>query len=104
LDWQALARPRHTVVFYMGVAQLELIAQRLQAAGAPADRPAAIIERATLSDQRVIRGTLADIAQIARDAKVSAPSLLVIGDVVSAMQSGAGAVVESIADALRGVA
>jgi len=101
LDWQALARPRHTVVFYMGVAHLELITERLQAAGAPADRPVAVIERATLSDQRVIRGTLATIAEIARTSKVSAPSLLVIGDVVSIAQSGAGAVVESIAEALR---
>lgn len=101
LDWQSLARPRHTVVFYMGVSQLEHISERLQAAGAPADRPAAIIERATLSDQRVIRGTLADIAHVARAAKVAAPALLVIGDVVAASQSGVGAVVESIADAIR---
>jgi uroporphyrin-III C-methyltransferase / precorrin-2 dehydrogenase / sirohydrochlorin ferrochelatase len=104
LDWQALARPRHTVVFYMGLAQLEHIAQRLIAAGAPLDRPAAVIERATLSEQRLVRGTLSTIVQVARDAKVAAPALLVIGDVVSAAQSGAGAVVESIADAIRGVA
>jgi uroporphyrin-III C-methyltransferase/precorrin-2 dehydrogenase/sirohydrochlorin ferrochelatase len=104
LDWQALARPRHTVVFYMGVAQIELITQKLQAAGAPPERPVAIIERATLSDQRVIRGTLADITDLARTSKVAAPSLLVIGDVVNAAQTGASAVVESIAEALRGVA
>jgi uroporphyrin-III C-methyltransferase/precorrin-2 dehydrogenase/sirohydrochlorin ferrochelatase len=103
LDWQSLARPRHTVVFYMGVSQLEHITERLRAAGAPADRPAAVIERATLADQRVIRGTLADIVPLAREAKVAAPALLVIGDVVSAVQSGTGAVINSIADTLKAI-
>jgi uroporphyrin-III C-methyltransferase/precorrin-2 dehydrogenase/sirohydrochlorin ferrochelatase len=102
LDWQALARPRQTVVFYMGVSQLEQIVERLREAGAPSDRPAALIERATLPGQRLVHGTLQNIAQIAREAQVTAPSLLVIGDVVSAAQSGS--VFDSVAESLRGVA
>jgi uroporphyrin-III C-methyltransferase/precorrin-2 dehydrogenase/sirohydrochlorin ferrochelatase len=58
LDWRTLARPHHTVVFYMGVAQLPRIVERLLKAGAAPDHPAAVIERASLAEQRVFRGTL----------------------------------------------
>ena len=49
-DWRFFANPQHTVVFYMGVAQLPGIVARLRAAGAQADHPVAIIERATLPE------------------------------------------------------
>jgi uroporphyrin-III C-methyltransferase / precorrin-2 dehydrogenase / sirohydrochlorin ferrochelatase len=102
LDWQALARPRHTVVFYMGVTQMEHIVNELTAAGAPRERPAAIVERATLPGERVLRGTLADIASLARAEHISAPALLIVGDAAAA---GRGSVtVESLTETLRGVA
>jgi uroporphyrin-III C-methyltransferase / precorrin-2 dehydrogenase / sirohydrochlorin ferrochelatase len=82
LDWRSLAAPLQTVVFYMGVAQLPRIVQHLLAHGAPAQRAAAIVERATLPGQRVITGTLADIAAGAEQALASAPALLIVGDVV----------------------
>jgi uroporphyrin-III C-methyltransferase / precorrin-2 dehydrogenase / sirohydrochlorin ferrochelatase len=82
LDWRALAAPLQTVVFYMGVAQLPRIVERLIAHGAPPDRGAALIERATLPGQRVISGTLYDIDVRARAALISAPALLVVGDTV----------------------
>ncbi|MGH8231974.1 MAG: siroheme synthase CysG, partial [Steroidobacteraceae bacterium] len=63
LDWRSLAAPLQTVVFYMGVAQLPRIIERLCAHGAPPDRPVAIIEQATLPGQRLIAGRLSDIAQ-----------------------------------------
>jgi uroporphyrin-III C-methyltransferase/precorrin-2 dehydrogenase/sirohydrochlorin ferrochelatase len=83
LDWSTLARPHHTVVFYMGVAQIPRIVEKLLKAGAEADHPAAIIERASLAEQRVLRGTLGSLVQIAQDAQVSAPALLIIGEVAS---------------------
>jgi uroporphyrin-III C-methyltransferase len=73
LDWDSLARPNHTVVFYMGVAHLSRIIARLRAAGAAADHPAAIIERATLPGERVVRGTLATLEALARAAAIAAP-------------------------------
>lgn len=82
LDWRALAAPLQTVVFYMGVAQLPRIVERLQAHGAPAERGAAVVERATLPGQRVITGPLAAIAALAASANVQAPALLIVGDVV----------------------
>jgi uroporphyrin-III C-methyltransferase/precorrin-2 dehydrogenase/sirohydrochlorin ferrochelatase len=86
LDWRALSAPLTTVVFYMGVSQLPRIVERLIAHGAPAERPAAVIERATLPGQRVITGTLTDIAARAGAAAISAPALLVVGDVVTHRQ------------------
>jgi uroporphyrin-III C-methyltransferase/precorrin-2 dehydrogenase/sirohydrochlorin ferrochelatase len=81
LDWPALARSGHTVVFYMAMAQLDGLTARLRQAGAPADRPVALIAQATLPTQRVVHGTLADIAEIARTAGLGAPALLFVGEV-----------------------
>jgi uroporphyrin-III C-methyltransferase/precorrin-2 dehydrogenase/sirohydrochlorin ferrochelatase len=83
LDWRSLAGERRTVVFYMGVAHLDQIVTRLRHWGARAEHPVAIVERATLPEQRVVRGTLATIAQIAREANVVAPALLIVGDVTA---------------------
>jgi uroporphyrin-III C-methyltransferase/precorrin-2 dehydrogenase/sirohydrochlorin ferrochelatase len=84
LDWHALARPGQTVVFYMGLGNLSLIVARLRAAGAAETLPAALIERATLPEQRVLRATLARIADLARRAGISPPALLIVGDVADA--------------------
>ncbi len=83
LDWQQLAGPHRTVVFYMGVAHLPQIVARLRAAGAPPDRPVAIIERATLPEQRVLRGSLDDIVSLAASSNVTAPALLIVGEVAA---------------------
>ena len=95
LDWRSLAAPAQTIVVYMGIAQLPRIVERLHAQGAPLERPVAIIERATLPEQRVVAGTLGDIAARAREAGVSAPALLIVGDVAArasrAAQAGASA-------------
>jgi uroporphyrin-III C-methyltransferase/precorrin-2 dehydrogenase/sirohydrochlorin ferrochelatase len=91
LDWDLLARPNHTTVFYMGVAQLPRILSRLRAAGAAADHPAVIIERATLPDERVLSGTLATLESLAHTARIVAPALLIVGKVAALARGGAGA-------------
>jgi uroporphyrin-III C-methyltransferase/precorrin-2 dehydrogenase/sirohydrochlorin ferrochelatase len=83
LDWRSLAAPLQTVVFYMGVAQLPRIVERLRAHGAPPDRPVAIVEQATLPGQRLVAGNLSDIGQRAQHARVSAPALLIVGEVAA---------------------
>jgi uroporphyrin-III C-methyltransferase/precorrin-2 dehydrogenase/sirohydrochlorin ferrochelatase len=83
LDWRALAGSRQTVVFYMGVAHLDVIVTKLREAGAPAEHPVAIVERATLPEQRTLRATLGTVTELARAEKVTAPALLIIGDVTS---------------------
>ncbi len=81
LDWRALAGAGQTVVFYMGVGRLEPIVARLRAAGARDTLGAALIERATLPEQRVLRATLAQIAALGSRAGISPPALLIVGDV-----------------------
>ena len=83
LDWRALAAFPGTVVFYMGVRQLPAIASALIAGGRDAAEPAAVVERGTLSDQRVVAGTLETIAAVAADAGIRAPALIVIGAVAA---------------------
>jgi uroporphyrin-III C-methyltransferase len=90
-DWRFFANPRHTVVVYMGVAQLPSIVARLRAAGAAPAHPVAIIERATLPEQRILRGTLADITALAAEQHVEPPALLVVGHVAAFVATDPGA-------------
>ncbi|HEX7218941.1 MAG TPA: siroheme synthase CysG [Burkholderiales bacterium] len=80
LDWQALARPNQTVVVYMGVGALAQICGGLVQHGLPASLPAALVEKATLPEQRVTEGTLATLPGLASGAKP--PALLIVGEVV----------------------
>jgi uroporphyrin-III C-methyltransferase / precorrin-2 dehydrogenase / sirohydrochlorin ferrochelatase len=84
LDWRTLARPGQTVVFYMGVGNLAPLVARLLAAGAADTLAAALVERATLPEQRVLRGTLGAIAELGTRAGISAPALLIVGEVAAA--------------------
>jgi uroporphyrinogen III methyltransferase/synthase len=81
LDWEALAGFPGTLVIYMGVRQLGEIAERLIAAGRPADEPAAAIERGTMPDQRVIEAKLGDLAVVAQASELRPPAAVVIGPV-----------------------
>lgn len=82
-DFSGLDFKNKTFVIYMGLSQLESIAQRLQETNPQRmETPAAVIEKATLPEQRVITGTLANICQKARDANAASPALIFIGDVV----------------------
>lgn len=83
LDWNSLARPNQTVVFYMGGAQIDSIAQRFMALGLPASHPAAIIERASWPDQRVLPTTIGGMAAVAAAAQLRSPALLVVGEVAA---------------------
>lgn len=91
LDWPALARPGQTLVIYMGVTGLETISARLQAAGLPGDTPAALVYRATWPNQKIYRGTLGTLPEVAREHKVKPPTLIVIGSVVRLMRRHAAA-------------
>jgi uroporphyrin-III C-methyltransferase/precorrin-2 dehydrogenase/sirohydrochlorin ferrochelatase len=103
LDWRTLARPRQTVVFYMGVAQLPRVVARLRAAGAGGDLPAAIVERATLPQQRVLRAPLERIATLAARERVAAPALLIVGEVTALALSAARTTTPGEPEPARGV-
>ena len=83
LPWDVLARERQTIIVYMGVRSLPMIAQRLIAHGLSPDMPAALVERATLPRQRVVTGTLTTLPALAERAGVRPPALLIVGEVVT---------------------
>lgn len=84
LDWRSLAQPGQTLVFYMGLAALPEVCAELINHGRSKDTPAALIERGTLPDQRVLRGTLADLPAQADEAELAGPTLIIVGEVVAA--------------------
>jgi siroheme synthase len=83
LDWTALARPRQTVVIYMGITRVADICAQLVAHGLPPQTPAATVERATTADERVVTATVGTLAAQAAAAGVKPPALIVVGEVVS---------------------
>lgn len=83
IDWRRIAAMPGTLVIYMGFYHLALIAQKLTQSGMGADTPVAVIEWGTLPRQRTVTGTLADIAEKVRAAKLAPPCLIVIGEVVA---------------------
>jgi uroporphyrinogen III methyltransferase/synthase len=80
--WDLLAKGADTLVVLMGTAWLEEIAARLIAGGRDPATPAAVIENGTTPRQRVVQGTLAEIAARAREAGVRSPTTIVVGPVV----------------------
>jgi uroporphyrin-III C-methyltransferase/precorrin-2 dehydrogenase/sirohydrochlorin ferrochelatase len=82
LDFDRLARPEQTVVFYMGLGGLGALVDGLLAAGAPADRPAALVQQGTTRYQRVVTAELARLPEAAREAGLRPPTLVIVGDVV----------------------
>jgi uroporphyrin-III C-methyltransferase/precorrin-2 dehydrogenase/sirohydrochlorin ferrochelatase len=82
LDWAAMARPQQTVVIYMGLVGLEQICQQLIAHGVAPDMPAAVIQQGTTQHQRVVSANLSDLASQVAAAKMKAPCLTIIGQVV----------------------
>src|SRR4051812_29176032 len=83
MDWAALGAFPGTLVFYMGVRQLPRISDHLMAAGRSPDEPAAIIERGTLGDQRIVPATLETLPDRAVAEGVRPPSITVVGPVAA---------------------
>ncbi|MGL6349804.1 MAG: uroporphyrinogen-III C-methyltransferase [Aeromonas sp.] len=80
-EWSALTIPHQTLVFYMGLAHAARIQDELQTHGMPAHTPVALIEKGTQPTQRVVRGELQQLAELA--SLVTSPSLIIIGSVVT---------------------
>lgn len=82
VDWKRFAGPQQTLVLLMAVGRLDEIARELLSAGLPPDHPAAVISNGTRTDQRTLVATLSTIAARAREAGLSAPAVVVVGEVV----------------------
>lgn len=80
--WDRIAHAADTLVFLMGVESLAENAQKLIENGRSPETPVALIQWGTWTKQRVVTGTLTDIAEIVRAAGITAPAVTVVGDVV----------------------
>lgn len=81
LDWPSLARDRQTLAVYMGVDRFPELMRRLIACGRPAGTPVAIVENGTTPRQRVVRGSLGQLAMLADAHRIQSPAMLFIGEV-----------------------
>jgi len=83
IDWPALAAFPGTLGVYMGVRSLDRIAEQLIAGGRAATEPAAIVQRGTFPDQRVITAPLAELPAVAVEAGIRAPAITIVGPVAA---------------------
>ena len=83
VDWKKFATLQSTLVCFMGVKSLPEVARQLIQGGKAASTPVCVIEWGTLARQRVVEGTLQNIAVRAMAEKIESPALTVIGEVVS---------------------
>jgi uroporphyrin-III C-methyltransferase/precorrin-2 dehydrogenase/sirohydrochlorin ferrochelatase len=82
LDWLMLARPNQTIVVYMGLLGLSELCRQLIAHGLPAATSAAIIQQGTTHKQRVLTGTLQTLPGLTAAARLTPPTLIIVGEVV----------------------
>jgi uroporphyrin-III C-methyltransferase/precorrin-2 dehydrogenase/sirohydrochlorin ferrochelatase len=83
LDWPALAQERQTLAIYMGVGELPAVQARLLEHGRATGTPFALIENGSRPEQRVVMGTLANLAERAAAHAVRSPALLILGEVAA---------------------
>lgn len=83
LNWDLLCQPQQTVVVYMGLTGLATLARQMIEHGTPPHMPAALIEKGTTREQRVFTGTLASLPELLKTETISAPTLIIIGEVVT---------------------
>ncbi len=86
LNWTALAQPHQTVVIYMGIGGLAIIASKMIEHGLPSTTPVAVVHKATLPEQKIVIGNLSTIEALVEQAGLKPPSLIVIGEVVNLHQ------------------
>ena len=82
LPWQDFVQNRQTLVFYMGLVGLPIIAEQLVAHGMSPDMPVALVSRGTTPEQAVVTGTLETIAAEVEASGVRAPTVIIVGEVV----------------------
>ena len=83
LPWDQFTSPQETLVFYMGLQSVDIICGELIAHGRDPQTPVAIVEQGTAWHQRTLTGTLSTLPDIVREREVHAPTLVIVGSVVS---------------------
>jgi len=83
LDWETLAKPAQTIVFYMGLHSIPAIGQELVAHGLPKETPVALVQQGTTRKQRIYIETLESLADLAQREPLQPPTIIIVGEVVS---------------------
>lgn len=83
LPWSELAYTNQTIVFYMGLMGLPIICSKLIEHGMSPDMPIALVQKGTTPEQKVIIATLGTMVKTLESQTVSAPTLIIVGEVVS---------------------
>ena len=83
IAWDKLGTGVGTLVFLMGVGNLEQIAESLVKHGRSPDTPVAVVHRGTVPEQKTVVGTLQDIAERAQKEGMKPPAIIVVGDIVN---------------------
>jgi uroporphyrinogen III methyltransferase/synthase len=86
IHWDRLATAVGTLVFLMGVRNLEHITSQLTTCGRAPETPVAVIRWGTTPEQETVTGTLATIAEVAAAADISPPAIIVVGEVAALRQ------------------
>ncbi len=76
---EALAAHGATMIIFLSAGRIEELAGRLQAGGYPAQTPAAVVYKASWPDERIVRGTLSDIAEKTKAAGITKTALVTVG-------------------------
>lgn len=104
-DLEKLAGLSGTLVFLMGLGQLEQLLRRLMAAGMAGETPAAVISGGNAPEPAAVRGTVADLAERVRRAGVQPPAVIVVGEVSALnLASAAGRPLDGVCVGLTGTA
>jgi uroporphyrin-III C-methyltransferase len=82
IRWEHLANGVDTLVFFMGVAKLRDLTEQLKQHGRRADTPVAVVRWGTYNEQEVLVGDLETISALVERARVKAPALIIVGEVV----------------------
>lgn len=82
-DWRGLADPETTLVVYMGLQNIGIIASQLMAHGRGADTPVLAVSRGAASDERRLASTLDRIARDVSAARFGSPTLFIVGEVAA---------------------
>ena len=82
LNWESLVQPNQTIVFYMGLANAELLAEQLVQHGVHTSKPVAIVQKGTTREQKVYTGVLDQLGQLISENEISPPAIIIVGEVV----------------------
>ena len=83
LDWENLAKPAQTIVFYMGLHSIPVLSRELIAHGLPKTTPVALVQQGTTHKQRVYIETLDSLQDLAEREQLKPPTIIIVGEVVS---------------------